>query len=190
MASYIGVGSRILNAKCAIAVLIMWFVPSQSSAQQQAQKSERSGAINRKIENKIGGTQDRTIPPTLTPDDGLTVIAAALDLRFQVPSNRDCSHLVHAIYDRAGFPYPYASSSDLYGGSHDFRRVRSPQVGDLVAWRGHLGIVVNPAQHTFFSALRSGLGIDSYNAQYWKERGQVRFYRYIKGSRRHPSAAR
>jgi hypothetical protein len=180
-----------LNAKCAIAGLIMCaFIPSLSRAQHEAKNLERSGAINRKGGKQTSEDQARTIRRTLTPDDGLTVIAAALDLRFQVPSNRDCSHLVHAIYDRAGFPYPYASSSDLYDGSKDFRRVTSPQVGDLAVWRGHSGIVVNPGQHTFFSALRSGLGINSYDAKYWKERGQVRFYRYLKASWRGPSHAR
>jgi hypothetical protein len=48
--------------------------------------------------------------------------------------------------------------------------------------------VVNPAQHVFFSALRSGFGTDAYDAPYWKERGRVRFFRYIKGSS--PSARR
>jgi hypothetical protein len=43
-----------------------------------------------------------------------------------------------------------------------------------------VGIVVNPAQHVFFSRLSSGPGIDAYNAPYWKDRGQARFYRYVK----------
>jgi hypothetical protein len=60
--------------------------------------------------------------------------------------------------------------------------VTRPQAGDLVVWRGHAGIVVDPVQHVFFSAMRSGLGIDTYDAPYWKERGRVRFYRYIKGT--------
>jgi hypothetical protein len=115
---------------------------------------------------------------TFTLDDGLSVIAAALDWRSS--RMRDCSHLVHAIYDRAGFSYPYASSSDLYRGMSDFRRVTDPQPGDLVVWRGHVGIVVNPAQSVFFSYLRHGPGIDNYDAHYWRRRGQVRFYRYIK----------
>ena len=89
---------------------------------------------------------------------------------------------MHAIYGRAGFPYSYAPSSDLYAGTHEFQRVSHPQAGDLVVWRGHAGIVVNPAQHVFFSALRSGFGTDAYNAPYWKQRGRVRFYRYIKSS--------
>ena len=100
----------------------------------------------------------------LSQDDGLSVIAAALDARTQATRQRDCSHLVHAIYLRAGFPYPYASSSDLYDGTDDFQRVTRPQPGDLVVWPGHVGIVVNPAQRVFFSRLRSGPGVDAYDA--------------------------
>jgi len=123
----------------------------------------------------------RPVPVALSPDDWLSVIAAALDARVQATRQRDCSHLVHAIYRRAGFPYPYASSSDLYDGANSFQRVTRPQPGDLVVWPGHVGIVVNPAQHVFFSRLRHGPGIDVYDALYWKQRGQVRFYRYVKG---------
>lgn len=183
-----------VTAKRAIATLIICgFIPYQSSAQQRDQKSEHFlEATKRKAEEekKVTKAQERAVSRTLTLDDGLTVVAAALDLGVRMSSRRDCSHLVHAIYDRAGFPYPYASSSDLYDGSKEFRRVTSPQVGDLVVWRGHLGIVVNPAQHTFYSALRSGLGIDRYDAPYWKDRGQIHFYRYIKGSGKGLSSAR
>ncbi|MGA9800704.1 MAG: NlpC/P60 family protein [Terriglobales bacterium] len=125
---------------------------------------------------------------TLTRDDGLAVIAAAMDSHIRFGPEPDCSHLVHAIYNRAGFPYSYAPSSDLYVGTREFQRVTHPQAGDLVVWQGHAGIVVNPKQHVFFSALRSGLGTDAYDAPYWKERGRVRFYRYIKGS--YPSTRR
>ncbi|MGA9811944.1 MAG: NlpC/P60 family protein [Terriglobales bacterium] len=116
----------------------------------------------------------------MSPDDGLSVITAALDARIKASRQPDCSHLVHAIYLQAGFPYPYASSSDLYSGSDDFQRVTHPQPGDLVVWPGHVGIVVNPAQRAFFSRLRNGPGVDAYDAQYWKQRGQPRFYRYVK----------
>ena len=115
----------------------------------------------------------------LTTDEGLAVLGAALESRARLDSKSDCSHLVHAIYERAGFPYEYASSSELYTGTDVFRRVASPQPGDLVVWPGHVGIAVNPAQHSFFSALRSGLGVDSYNSAYWKERGKPRFLRYV-----------
>ena len=116
----------------------------------------------------------------MTADDGLSVISAALDSRSRIDRQDDCSHLVHAIYDRAGFSYPYASSSDLYAGIGRFKRVTHPQPGDLVVWKGHVGIVVNPAQRAFFSTLRNGPGIDAYDAEYWKQRGPLRFYRFIK----------
>ena len=97
-------------------------------------------------------------PLVLSPDDGLSVITAALDAHVKAARQRDCSHLVHAIYLRAGFSYPYAKSSDLYDGADDFQRVTRPQPGDLVVWPGHVGIVVNPAERSFFSRLRSGPG--------------------------------
>lgn len=114
------------------------------------------------------------------PDDGLAVISAALDARTRRSANADCSHLVHDIYERAGFGYDYASSSDLYDGADEFRQVRRPQPGDLVVWPGHIGIVVNPAQRSFYSALSSGLGVDAYDSPYWKARGHARFFRFVK----------
>ena len=117
-------------------------------------------------------------PATLTRDEGLTVIATALDAHRPVAP--DCSHLVHAIYDRAGFSYPYADSDDLYRGAEHFRRVKHPQIGDLIVWKGHVGIVVSPARHIFFSDLSHGPGTDRYDAKYWKRRGLAKFYRYVK----------
>jgi hypothetical protein len=116
----------------------------------------------------------------LTPDDGLAVISAALDTQRHFASNRDCSHLVHAIYDRAGFPYVYATSDDLYDGVTSFRRVFHPQTGDLIVWHGHVGIVVRPSHHVFFSFLRKGPKTDNYRSAYWTGRGEPRFYRYLK----------
>ncbi len=116
----------------------------------------------------------------LTMDEGLAILSAALDSRHHAGFTSDCSHFVHGLYERAGFPYEYASSSDLYAGIDEFRRVTSPQPGDLAVWRGHAGIVINPAQHSFFSRLRSGPGVDSYNSPYWKRRGRPRFFRYVK----------
>jgi cell wall-associated NlpC family hydrolase len=120
----------------------------------------------------------------LSSDDRLSVIAAALDSKQRVYSQRDCSHLVHAVYERAGFPYTYASSSDLYAGVARFQRVAEPQAGDLVVWRGHVGIVIRPSRHVFFSVMHGGPGIDDYEATYWKDRGRPRFYRYLKDDRR------
>jgi len=173
-----------------------------SFAQQQIQDAESPAASTEVRRQQVHHEQvraeqvraknasRRAAPVALSPDDGLSVIAAALDARVQATRQRDCSHLVHAIYLQAGFPYPYVSSSDLYDGADDFQRVTRPQPGDLVVWPGHVGIVVNPAQRVFFSKLRRGPGIDAYDAQYWKERGQVRFYRYIKSAPARVAATR
>jgi len=166
-----------IGAKYFMPLAILCMAPYGSSAQQEIQGFEYPIVVaDREIASR---TEDR-VP--LSPDDGLSVIAAALEYSARL-SKRDCSHLVHTIYVRAGFPYSYARSSDLYIGTDEFQRVAHPQPGDLVVWRGHVGIVVNPAQHFFYSAMRSGAGTDTYDEPYWKRRGPVRFYRYIKTSR-------
>jgi hypothetical protein len=127
-------------------------------------------------------------PPSrrLTKNERKALVAAALSENLrQEEDGSDCSHLVHAIYESAGFPYAYAPSDDLYSGVASFQRVKSPLPGDLVVWRGHVGIVIKPSHHTFFSALRSGLDTDNYNSPYWKRRGQPRFYRYNKRASLH-----
>jgi len=115
----------------------------------------------------------------LNTDEGLAIIGAALEFRHRNRSRPDCSHFVNSIYQKAGFPYEYANSVELYTGTDAFRRVLRPQPGDLIVWQGHVGIVIQPAQHTFFSALRSGLGVEDYQSPYWKKRGRPRFFRYV-----------
>jgi hypothetical protein len=124
----------------------------------------------------------RLAPQLINPDDGLTILGAALAGRYKVQGRSDCSHLVHTVYEKAGFPYKYGSSSDLYAGIDEFRQVARPQPGDVVVWPGHAGIVVNPAQHTFYSALRSGFGVQPYDSIYWKGRGRPHFFRYVKAA--------
>jgi hypothetical protein len=118
----------------------------------------------------------------LTSDEGLKIIRSAHATRHKAHSNGDCSHVVHAIYKRAGFPYRYADSEQLYDGTEHFRQVSLPQAGDLAVWHGHAGIVVNPAQHSFFGATSSGLRVEFYDSRYWKHRGKPRFFRYVKSS--------
>ena len=170
------------SAKTAGALTLCGFALSASFAQPQTQAAQNSDAVKQVHQEQIRHEHSsrRPAPVILSADDGLSVIAAALDARVKASRQPDCSHLVHAIYLQAGFPYPYASSSDLYDGTDEFQRVTRPQPGDLVVWPGHVGIVVNPAQRAFFSRLRRGPGIDAYDAQYWKQRGQARFYRYVK----------
>lgn len=119
----------------------------------------------------------------LNSDERLALLASALDSKNPRYAERDCSHLVHAIYERAGFPYAYASSDDLYDGVNGFMRVGFPQTGDLVVWHGHVGIVVRPSRHVFYSFLHAGPGISDYQSSYWASRGQARFYRYRKDVR-------
>jgi hypothetical protein len=56
--------------------------------------------------------------------------------------------------------------------------VSAPQPGDLIVWRGHVGLVVDSRQHLFYSSLRSGLETEDYTSAYWRRRGAPRFYRY------------
>jgi len=118
-------------------------------------------------------------PRLLTSGEGLTIVNAVRDYEQQARAKLDCSHLVHQIYLLAGIDYPYASSFDLYAGSENFRRVKAPQAGDLVIWPGHVGIVLDPAQHTFYSSVHSGLQAKFYDGPYWRARGTPRFYRYV-----------
>ena len=116
---------------------------------------------------------------TLTRAEGLSIARVAMNSRQHVRSRFDCSHFVHGLYQKAGFPYPYASSAELYAGVAEFRRVASPQPGDLAVWQGHAGIVVNPIRHSFLSVLHTGPGIDRYDSAYWRLRGRPRFFRYV-----------
>src|SRR6202790_3999786 len=139
----------------------------------------------------------------VTAKQGRAIVDAALQEDQPARGSQDCSHLVHDIYSLAGYDYPYASSFELYAGHQNFRRVRYPQAGDLVAWPGHVGIVLEPRQHTFYSLVRSGLQAEDYQGPYWRSRGKPRFYRYVvdtggrfetaqvkHGSPRAPGAAR
>jgi len=131
---------------------------------------------NTDLDSRSGATR------SLNQSEGLAILGAALESRHRGKSGSDCSHLVQAIYEKAGFPYSYANSSELYEGVDQFRRIASLQPGDLAVWRGHVGIIVNPAQHSFFSLLRSGRGVETYDSPYWKRRGTPRFFRYVKAT--------
>ena len=114
----------------------------------------------------------------LTPEEGRSIVNVAWQLDEPERGMRDCSHLVHQIYANAGFEYPYASSFEIYAGNENFERVKNPHAGDVIAWPGHVGIVVDPLQHSFYSLVRTGLEAQDYEAPYWRSRGRPRFYRY------------
>lgn len=117
----------------------------------------------------------------ITPSEGLAIVDTIADQHRSLNRHRskpDCSHLVNNIYELAGFPYSYAKSLDLYRGQASFVRVSVPQPGDLIVWRGHVGLVVDPRNHFFYSSLRTGLETEDYTSAYWRRRGVPRFYRY------------
>jgi hypothetical protein len=114
----------------------------------------------------------------LNAREGRSIADAAREQNELTEGTLDCSHVVHQIYLDAGFEYPYASSFDIYAGNESFQRVRTPQAGDLIVWPGHLGIVLDPAEHSFYSLVSTGLEAQNYEGHYWKSRGRPRFYRY------------
>src|SRR5579864_2341071 len=99
----------------------------------------------------------------------------------------DCSHFVQYLYEQAGLYYGYAPSRILYDGMEGFKRVAHPKPGDLIVWRGHVGVVVDPEETTFLSALRSGVKLSSYQSHYWQRRGKPRFLRYVGPDESDPS---
>jgi hypothetical protein len=167
-----------------VAIVIFVFIFGLGLGLAQAQNAPRRGNVPKPDIETLSANQsndrDNDSDNALNQEDRWSLMAAALDARVRESSEPDCSHLVHAIYESAGFPYAYAPSSDLYAGVDGFQRVKLPESGDLIVWRGHAGIVIKPSKHIFFSFMSSGPGIDDYQAPYWKSRGRPRFYRYIK----------
>jgi hypothetical protein len=118
-------------------------------------------------------------PRPVTKTEGRKILAIISAVDADSETETDCSHFVHDVYKQAGFPYDYVSSRELYIGNTNFRRVPKPQAGDLVVWRGHVGIVIDPEEHSFFSSVRSGPDTQFYDSPYWRSRGIARFYRYM-----------
>jgi hypothetical protein len=112
-------------------------------------------------------------------EEGRAIVNAALQQEPLESGRQDCSHVVHQIYASAGFEYAYASSFEIYAGNEKFERVKIPHAGDVIAWPGHVGIVVDRQQHSFYSLVRTGLEAQDYDSAYWRSRGRPRFYRYI-----------
>ena len=109
--------------------------------------------------------------------EGEAIVRTSLQHR-RIQNKPDCSHFVHDVYADAGLNYQQSSSRELYAGIDSFQRVEKAQPGDLVVWAGHVGIVVDPEDHSFYSSVLSGLSISNYDSNYWKSRGVSRFYRY------------
>ncbi len=71
------------------ALVICGLVPDPSSAQHEIQKSAPSGAISDEAGENAGRHQVRFASRTMSPDDGLSVIAAALDTGVHLRPNPD-----------------------------------------------------------------------------------------------------
>lgn len=150
------------GAVAAAASVCVWSCEAPSARAQTAPAAQEDGPNSR----------------LLTLQEGRAIVNAAWEQDEPRRGTQDCSHLVHRIYHVAGFEYSYASSYEIYAGAENFERVRYPQAGDLVVWPGHVGIVVDPLQHSFYSLVRSGLEAQDYQGPYWRSRGRPRFYRY------------
>jgi hypothetical protein len=152
-----------MSQRLRMAIFLLVGVAGVSGASAQDSAPERQTAFT---------------PRLLTLREGQAIVNAARG-RNQIPIRTpDCSHLVHDVYTVAGYLYPYADSFDLYAGIDGFVRVTNPQPGDLIVWLGHAGIVVDPAEHSFYSSVSTGLHTEFYNAPAWRARGPARFYRY------------
>jgi hypothetical protein len=135
-----------------------------------------SAALGQSVRPSFAETPE---PRPIAKTEGRKILASIPTVDPESQSETDCSHLVHDVYEQAGFPYDYVSSRELYIGSTNFTRVRVPQAGDLIVWRGHVGIVIDPKQHSFFSFVRSGPDTQFYDSPYWRSRGIARFFRYV-----------
>ncbi len=118
----------------------------------------------------------------LTLPEGIALAKLALTEPEDPDDQPDCSHLVHQIFQVKGFDYPYVPSFTLYDGVPEFQRVSTPQPGDLIVWQGHVGIVIDPLEHSFYSSVGSGFQTEQYDSDYWRGRGPSRFYRYLVGA--------
>ncbi|GAC1659567.1 MAG: hypothetical protein NVS9B15_22330 [Acidobacteriaceae bacterium] len=125
------------------------------------------------------------------PDASAASIAAlpmatvnVLNLGLQIHQTElDCSHFVQYVFALAGKTFDYAPSRELFTGEvPEFKAVRRAEAGDLIVWRGHVGIIVNPREHTFLSSLNSGVKVARYDTHYWRKRGSFRFLRFSNSS--------
>jgi cell wall-associated NlpC family hydrolase len=149
---------------CVLAIVC--FTPAESAAQQRPQAVPQLAAGFVASSNQIAAE-------TLDAKSLLLLIGTQI-----TDTEMDCSHFVQYLYAQAGLYYGYMPSRVLYKGIKNFKRVTRPKSGDLIVWQGHVGIVVNPKETTFISALNSGVKTASYQSDYWKKRGRPRFLRY------------
>lgn len=156
--------------------------PAKQAAGPRAQAAQQSPQAGKATSSQAQAALAPAIPPgyrLLSLKEGRSLVQEIAWADDEEGLSPDCSHLVHKLYEQAGHPYPYASSLDLYRGTGPFLRVRYAHPGDLVVWRGHVGIVVNPLEHSFFSTTSAGARTQNYDSAYWRGRGYPHFFRYL-----------
>jgi hypothetical protein len=135
----------------------------------------------------LGQAETQKVPDINPVRQPAEAAASLLDLGMQIQETKlDCTHFVHYLYEQAGLAYDYVDSEQLYRGTESFRRVSQPESGDVIVWRGHAGIVVDPEEHTFLSALRDGVRTAAYDSPYWKGKGTPRFFHHLALTRQTP----
>jgi cell wall-associated NlpC family hydrolase len=164
--------------KTATAAVFLCFVAGSSASAATIQQPGTPGTHNnrhRHVQNaRVTREHARLVTSgTKAIRERLVQLSTAID-----DTELDCSHFANYVYERVGFTYDYAPSAQLYKGAAPFVRVQHAQPGDLIVWRGHVGIVVDPAEHTFVSKLNSGVKVASWDTHYWKRRGYARFFRF------------
>src|SRR3977135_4685445 len=103
---------------CAVAGLFM------VAQEKPASRNIADRIANKEKDTNPGQNSDATRP--LNFSEGLAILGAALESRPRGKATSDCSHFAQAIYERAGFPYSYANSSELYAGIDESRQVGRP----------------------------------------------------------------
>ncbi len=74
--------------------------------------------------------------------------------RRGIERETDCSHFVHEVYRRAGLPYAFRTTGELSNAREfDLLSENEAKPGDLMLFRGHVGIVDN--QGRIISAVRT-----------------------------------
>ena len=157
--------------------IIVGGTPIQSAAQQTFTSINTSESAS-----DVSATFDLTHVSTLDAKSLLLLLGDEIQ-----GTDMDCSHFVQYLYEQAGLYYDYMPSRVLYDGIKEFKRVLHPKPGDLIVWKGHVGIVENPKETTFRSALNSGVKTSSYTSDYWKRRGHPRFLRYVRKPQEAPA---
>jgi hypothetical protein len=95
----------------------------------------------------------------------------------------DCSHFVVAVLRKAvDKSFPNMVSND-FRHSHLFRKVDSPERGDIIHWphspHGQVGVVLDPVVEEFISSQGStGVVKARYGSGQWTNHGSITFLRY------------